>query len=88
MERYNSWSASVPDNLCPDKAILRKSPAKASVMFRAATCAQRQPRAQQGVVHFTSAQHNMQLRQRRARQKRHIFRGFRPGSGDPGRHLR
>ncbi len=41
---------------------------------------------QQGVGYVRASYHNMQVAQRRARQKRNIFKGFSTRGGDPGRH--
>jgi len=46
---------------------------------------QRQTFPQQGFGDLFASQHKMQVGQRRTRQKRHIFRGFSPRRGDPGR---
>lgn len=46
--------------------------------------AQREPVPQQGVGEVNSAQHKMQMAQRRLRQKRNIFKGFSTRGGDLG----
>ena len=48
--------------------------------------AQREPVRQQGLGHLHASQHKMQVVQRRARQKRNIFKGFSACRGDPGGH--
>jgi len=47
---------------------------------------QRQPIPQQGFGDLFESQHKMQVVQRRARQKRHIFKGFRTCRSDPCGH--
>lgn len=50
--------------------------------------AQGQTFSQQALGDVSLRHHKMQVAERRARQKRHIFKGFAPGRGDPRRHPR